>query len=231
MTRKTLPRTTLHGKVTSVEPTEPAALNPANRPSRDTLNGKVLPPRRQTNASVRSREFLTPDEIEAVMKAAGSVGRHRHRDRTMILVAYRHGLRASELVALRWDQVDLKAGHLHVHRVKSGTPSTHPLRGTEIRALRRLQREYPNTPYLFVTERGGPLTASTLRKIVARAGTLAGLAFPIHPHMLRHATGYYLANQGHDTRAIQHYLGHKNIAHTVRYTELAADRFKEFWQD
>ena len=119
MTSKTLPRTTLHGKVTSVEPTEPAVLNPANRPSRDTLNGKVVPPRRQTNASVRSREFLTPDEIEAVMKAAGSVGRHRHRDRTMILLAFRHGLRASELVTLRWDQVDLKAGHLHVHRCPS----------------------------------------------------------------------------------------------------------------
>ena len=149
----------------------------------------------------------------------------------MILMAFRHGLRVSELIALRWDQVDLKQGHLHVHRLKNGTPSTHPIRGPEIRAVRRLRREYPNTPYLFVTERGGPLTPSTVRKIVARAGTKAGLSFPVHPHMLRHATGFYLANRGHDTRAIQHYLGHKQIAHTTRYTELAADRFNDFWAD
>ena len=231
MTSKTLPRTTQNGKVTDIKPTETVTLAPTKRRTRNTVNGKVLPPRRQTNASVRSREYLTPDEIEAVMKAAGSVGRHPHRDRTMILIAYRHGLRASELVALRWDQVDLKAGHLHVHRVKNGSAATHPLRGPEIRALRRLQREHPDTPYVFVTERGGPLTASTLRKMVARAGEKAGLDFPIHPHMMRHSTGFYLANQGHDTRAIQHYLGHRNIQHTVRYTELSPDRFNGFWAD
>jgi type 1 fimbriae regulatory protein FimB/type 1 fimbriae regulatory protein FimE len=127
--------------------------------------------------------------------------------------------------------VDLKQGQLHVHRLKNGTPSTHPIRGPEIRALRRLRRDYPKSPYLFVTERGGPLTASTVRKIVARAGRRAGLSFSVHPHMLRHATGFYLANQGHDTRAIQHYLGHRQIAHTSRYTELAADRFNDFWTD
>jgi type 1 fimbriae regulatory protein FimB/type 1 fimbriae regulatory protein FimE len=165
------------------------------------------------------------------MNAASHIGRHRHRDRTLILVAFRHGLRVSELVALRWDQVDLKQGHLHIQRLKNGTASTHPIRGPEIRALRRLRRDYPKSPYLFVTERGGPLTASTVRKIVARAGEKAGLAFPVHPHMLRHATGFYLANQGHDTRAIQHYLGHRQIAHTTRYTELAADRFSDFWRD
>jgi len=196
----------------------------------NTLNGKV-PPRRQRNKEVRSREYLTQDEVDALMTEAGRIGRHRHRDRTMILMAFRHGLRVSELIALRWDQVDLKQGHLHVHRLKNGTPSTHPIRGPEIRAVRRLRREYPNTPYLFVTERGGPLTPSTVRKIVARAGTKAGLSFPVHPHMLRHATGFYLANRGHDTRAIQHYLGHKQIAHTTRYTELAADRFNDFWAD
>jgi type 1 fimbriae regulatory protein FimB/type 1 fimbriae regulatory protein FimE len=165
------------------------------------------------------------------MAFAGRIGRHRHRDRTLILTAYRHGLRVSELIALRWDQVDLKQGHLHVQRLKNGTASTHPIRGPEIRALRRLKRDYPKSPYLFVTERGGPLTASTVRKIVARAGEKAGLSFPVHPHMLRHATGFYLANQGHDTRAIQHYLGHRQIAHTTRYTELAADRFNDFWSD
>jgi type 1 fimbriae regulatory protein FimB/type 1 fimbriae regulatory protein FimE len=84
---------------------------------------------------------------------------------------------------------------------------------------------------VFVTERKGPLTASGVRKLVARAGRNAGIAFPVHPHMLRHACGFKLANDGHDTRAIQHYLGHRNIQHTVRYTELAADRFNGFWRD
>ena len=108
-----------------------------------------------------------------------------------------------------------------------------PIRFTARRfaALRKLARAYPETPYVFVTERKGPLTDSAFRKIVARAGVVAGLDFPIHPHMLRHSTGFKLANDGQDTRAIQHYLGHKNIQHTVRYTELSSDRFKEFWDD
>ena len=196
----------------------------------NTLNEKVPPPRRK-NKDVRSREHLVPDEVDRLMGAARSLGRHGHRDATLILVAFRHGLRVSELVALRWDMVDLKQGLMHVTRLKNGVTSTHPIRGPELRALRKLQRDYPDTPYLFVTERKGPLTTSAVRKIVARAGQLAGIGFPVHPHMLRHSTGYKLANDGHDTRAIQHYLGHKNIQHTVRYTELSASRFKDFWTD
>jgi len=142
----------------------------ANRLAPTPLNGKV-PPRRVPNSEVRSREYLTSDEVEALMSAARKVGRHGHRDATLILQAYRHGLRVSELVALRWDQVELKRGLLHVTRAKNGSPSTHPIRGPEIRALRRLHREYPDSPYVFTTERRGPLTASTVRKIVARAGT------------------------------------------------------------
>ena len=195
-----------------------------------TVNGKV-PPLRRRNSEVRSREHLTLDEVERLMEAAGKTGRHRHRDRTLILVAFRHALRVSEMVALRWDQVDLKQGLLHINRSKNGSPSTHPLRGPEIRALRRLQRDYPDTPYVFVTERKGPMTAAAVRKIIARAGRKADIGFPVHPHMLRHACGFYLANEGHDTRSIQHYMGHKNIQHTVRYTELAADRFNGFWKD
>jgi len=200
------------------------------RPRLNIENGKVPPPRK-TNKEVRSREYLTPDEIERLMVAAKSRGRHGHRDVTLILIAYRHGLRVSELVALRWDMVDLKQGLLHVNRLKNGVESVHPIRGPELRALRKLQREYPDTPYLFVTERKGPLTTSTVRKIIARAGEKAKIGLPVHPHMLRHSTGYKLANDGHDTRAIQHYLGHKNIQHTVRYTELAANRFRDFWRD
>jgi type 1 fimbriae regulatory protein FimB/type 1 fimbriae regulatory protein FimE len=165
------------------------------------------------------------------MKAAAKTGRHGHRDATLILVTYRHGLRVAEVTALEWDQVELDRGRLHVSRVKDGTPSVHPIRGPEIRALRRLRRAYAVSPYVFVTERRGPLTDSAVRKIVTRAGETARFDFPIHPHMLRHATGYKLANDGHDTRAIQQYLGHKNIQHTVRYTQLNATRFRDFWKD
>jgi len=197
------------------------------------LNGKVqpTPPARQTNAERRSREYLTQPEVEALMLAAGRTGRHGHRDKTLILIAFRHGLRVSELVALRWESIDLKTGLIHINRLKNGVPSTHPLRGPEIRALRRLKREYRETDYVFVTERKGPLTTATARKIVARAGDVADLPFSVHPHMLRHSTGYKLANDGQDTRAIQHYLGHRNIQHTVRYTELSPDRFQNFWKD
>ena len=186
---------------------------------------------RLPNSKLRPREYLTGKEVIAMIEAAKSTGRHGHRDATLIMLAYRHGLRVSELIALRWDHVDLEAGTLLVNRLKNGVPSTHPLRGPELRALRRLRRDYSTTPYLFVSERKGPITDSTARKIIARAGVKAGLPFPAHPHMLRHACGYKLANDGHDTRSIQHYLGHKNIQHTVRYTELAPDRFKDFFRD
>jgi len=201
------------------------------QPSFSGKSTKSTPPRKPKNADVRSREHLTQGEIDKVVAAAGKLGRHGHRDKTLILVMYRHGLRVSELVSLRWDQIDFDDGRIHIIRRKNGTPSTHPLGGTEIRALRRLKRDYPASSYVFVTERKGPMTDSAVRKLFARAGREAGLEFPIHPHMLRHACGFKLANDGRDTRAIQHYLGHKNIQHTVRYTELAPDRFKDFWED
>jgi len=185
-----------------------------------------------SNASLRSREHLTPDEVEQLITAARQRGRYGHRDSTLLMLAFRHGLRVGELVALRWEQVDLTGGLLHVTRLKRGLPSTHPLRGPEIRTLRRLQREQRSaSPYVFATERRGPLSTAAVRKLVTRIGQAAGFPFPVHPHMLRHACGFKLANEGHDTRAIQQYLGHRNIAHTVRYTELAPGRFKAFWKD
>ena len=107
----------------------------------------------------------------------------------------------------------------------------HPIGGTEIRALRRLKREQLESRYVFLTERRAPMTAAGFRKVIARTGESANFPFPVHPHMLRHACGYKLANDGQDTRAVQHYLGHKNIQHTVRYTELSPERFKSFWED
>ena len=189
------------------------------------------PPPKVPNADRRSREHLTPAEIERLIAAARRLGRHGDRDTAMILLAYRHGLRVSELVGLRREQVDLQQGLLHVHRRKSGLASTHPLRGPELRALRKVLRDYPETAYVFVSERRAPMTAATFRKLLARAGDVARVGMPIHPHMLRHSTGFKLANDGQDTRAIQHYLGHKNIQYTALYTQLAPDRFNDFWKD
>jgi integrase len=193
-------------------------------------NGKV-PPRRRPNAEVRSREYLTGDEIGKLLQAAKASGRYGQRDRTLVTIMYRHGLRVSEAVSLRWDQVDLEGGLLAVVRAKNGVPSTHPLRGPELRELRELRRAWPDSPYIFCSERGGPMTTSNVRKLIAKLGKTAGLPFPVHPHQLRHALGFKLANDGHDTRAIQLYLGHRNIRHTVRYTDLAPGRFKDFFQD
>jgi len=189
------------------------------------------PPPKVPNADRRSREHLTPAEIDRLIAAARRLGRHGDRDAAMILLAYRHGLRVSEMVGLRREQVDLQQGLLHVRRRKSGLASTHPLRGPELRALRKVLRDYPETAYVFVSERRAPMTAATFRKLLARAGDVARLGMPIHPHMLRHSTGFKLANDGQDTRAIQHYLGHKNIQYTTLYTQLAPDRFNDFWKD
>ena len=192
---------------------------------------RTVTPKRRRNGDLRTREYLTEAEVERLMKAATG-NRHGHRDSTMILVAYRHGLRVSELVDLRWDQVDFRTATLHVPRAKQGTPSTHPIIGDELRALRRLQREQePKSPFVFTSERGASFTTAGFARMIERAGIEAKFGFKAHPHMLRHACGYALANRGHDTRALQAYLGHKNIQHTVRYTELSPTRFKNFWRE
>ena len=193
----------------------------------DQVLPKVMPVRRK-NADYRTREYLTEIEVEKVMKAAKS-NRHGQRDSTLILIKYRHGLRVSELVALQWSDIEFETGTMHVGRVKGGVTRTHPLLGDEMRALRALKRD-ANTPFVFVTERGGPFTVSAVQKMVATAGVNAGLPFQIHPHMLRHATGFALANKGVDTRTLQGYLGHRSIQSTVIYTELAPGRFKNIWR-
>jgi integrase len=196
-----------------------------------TSVNRTVTPRRRPNSELRSREYLTEAEVTLLMEAAKH-NRYGHRDATMILVGYRHGLRASELVDLRWEQIDFASATLHVRRVKRGTPSTHPVRGDELRALRRLQREQaPKSPFVFTSERGAPFATAGFARMVERAGEHAGFGFKAHAHMLRHTCGFVLANQGHDTRAVQAYLGHRNIQHTVKYTELCATRFKDFWRD
>src|SRR5712691_9131789 len=179
----------------------------------------VAMPVRLKNADLRTREYLTDDEVQRLAQAA-KANRHGHRDATMILIAYRHGLRASELTDLRWDQIEFSSATLHVRRVKQGTPATHPILGDELRALRRLQREQqPKSSFVFTSERGAPFATAGFARMIERAGNEANLGFKAHAHMLRHACGYALANKGHDTRSLQAYLGHKSIASTVRYTE------------
>src|SRR5262249_15852943 len=145
---------------------------------------------RRPNAALRSREHLTPDEVEHLIAAAKD-GRWGHRDATMILVAYRHGLRASALTDLCWDQADFPAANPHGGRAKKGPPATHPILGDELRALRRLLREQaPKSPFVFTSERGGPFTTAGFARIVAAATRRAGLDIKVHPHMLRHACGF-----------------------------------------
>lgn len=188
-----------------------------------------MPPTKPRNKNLRSREYLRPDEVELLLKAASKVGRHRQRDRALILLMYRHGLRVSEAAGLRWHQIDWERCQLHVSRQKGGKQSVQPLYGDELRLLRLLRRQRPDHPFVFVGETGAYLSERSIHRIVARAGKLAGLDFPIHPHMLRHGCGFALAARGTDTRTIQDYLGHTDIKHTVQYTQLAPGRFEGLW--
>jgi len=174
-------------------------------------------------------ELMPPDKLVELVKAYIDPESLRPDAN---LVASRHGLRAAEVCDLRWDQVDFNGAVLHVRRVKNGTPSTYPLQGDERRALRRLQRESPPSPFVFVSERGTPFTTAGFARMVERAARKGlGLELKAHPHMLRHACGYALANKGHDTRAIQGWLGHRSITSTAVYTALAPNRFKDFWRE
>jgi site-specific recombinase XerD len=182
------------------------------------------------NRETRAREYLTSDEVKRLREAAAQIGRHGSRDALLIEMIYRHGLRVVEACSLTWDQVHFDDGKLHVTRVKNGTPSTHFLEGEELRRLRRLRRETEGR-FVFCSERGGTLTTRAVHKLIARAGEVAELEFPVNPHMLRHARGFALAARGEDTRAIQAYLGHRDIKSTVVYTDLAPNRFKGFGRD
>jgi type 1 fimbriae regulatory protein FimB len=172
---------------------------------------------------VTDRRYLRPDEARRLIEAAGKRGRYPFRDRMLVRLVYRHGLRASEAVGLRWSQLDLDTGTLHVVRLKGSIDSTHSLDRDELRDLRKLRQQVSGL-YVFETERGGPLSVDALQYIVREAGKLAKLDVEAHPHMLRHATGYSLANEGTDTRLIQAFLGHADIRHTAHYTALSPKR-------
>jgi integrase len=183
--------------------------------------------RRPPNKDMRPREHLTENEVDRLIKAAKG-NRHGQRDATMILIAYRHGLRVSELCDLQWSSVEFESATIHVGRAKGGQEATHPLLGDELRALRELKRN-ATTPFVFASERNAPFTTAGFAKLLERAGIAAMIGFKVHPHQLRHACGFALANKGIDTRTLQAYLGHKSINSTTRYAALAPGRFKNIW--
>ena len=188
-------------------------------------------PVRAPNSASRTREHLTENEVNTLLQAAKS-NRHGHRDYTMLLVCYKHGLRAQELCELEWSQIDLDRATMHIRRVKSGKPATHPIRGDVLRALRQLKREQTLASNLvFTSERGAPMKPVSFNMLVKRLGNGSELlGLPIHAHMLRHSCGYALINAGLDVRTVQDYLGHRSIASTARYTELSPNKFKHVWR-
>src|SRR5262249_26651344 len=176
--------------------------------------------------------WLTEAEIDRLMTTARKQGRYGHRDAMMVLLAYHHGFRASELVRLQWQDIDWERGLIHCRPVKNGTNTDHPLTGRELGGLRKLKHEQkPVSRYVFMTERRAPFTPDGFYKLMIRLGEKAKIETPTRPHRLRHSCGNKLANDGHDTRSIQFYLGHSDIRSTCRYTDIVATRFEGFFED
>jgi len=188
-------------------------------------------------STLDERKHLTAHEVEQVITATKG-RRHEARDRCLLLLMFRHGLRVSEACGLRISQVDINSCVLHVRRLKNGLPTTHPLRADEVRACREwlalrayLAVSHPGEQSFFISQKGGQLRRGTVWRIVREYGKAARLPLAIHPHKLRHACGYALADRGADTRLIQDYLGHRNIQNTVGYTTINPARFQKLWQD
>jgi type 1 fimbriae regulatory protein FimB/type 1 fimbriae regulatory protein FimE len=176
---------------------------------------------------------MTEAELKKLFDALKK-NRHGHRDWLIALLIYRHGLRVSEACDLRWDDIDLPKRTITIRRLKGSQDSSHYLERDEVSGLKALQRlsavQGCGSSYLFVNERGQPFGRMGIARMVERAGKAANLPFPVHVHMLRHSTGYALANRGMDTRRLQHYLGHASITNTVRYTAMRAEPFRDIWR-
>jgi type 1 fimbriae regulatory protein FimB len=203
---------------------------PARPPNGRNVKSGISPAANDTaDGHERAKDFLNEGEITALLDAAKG-GRHGARDHLLLLVMFRHGLRVSETVAFRRDEVDLDRARLWVRRLKGGLSVEQPIAGDELRAFRRYfaSRE-DSLPWLFISERGQPLTRQSVNYLIATAAVRAGLQ-PVHPHMLRHSCGFALADKGYDLRLIQDYLGHRDPRHTVHYTRVAGRRFEGLWR-
>lgn len=179
------------------------------------------------------RKHLTATEVDKLLAAA--TGRNSERNKCLLMLAYRHGLRISEALGLRLDQIDIESSTIHVERLKHGLSTSHPLRPDEIRLIKswlrvRASYDLENSQIFFLSERGTQIERSVVNRFLALVSKRAGLPLRAHPHMLRHGCGYALADQGADTRLIQDYLGHKSISHTVRYTAANPERFIKLWR-
>jgi type 1 fimbriae regulatory protein FimB len=182
---------------------------------------------------MKERKHLVSAEVEKLI-AATKGSRNEARDRCLLLLMFRHGLRVSEACGLRLSQVDTESRVFHVERLKKGLSTTHPLRMDEIRVIKawltERKRMNPEDDAFFVSERRTALSRKTAWVAIRSYGEKAGLSLTPHPHMLRHACGFALADQGADTRLIQDYLGHRNIQHTVIYTAANPARFERLWR-
>jgi integrase len=197
----------------------------------DTINSpRPPPPRRLPNSATRNREHLLPDEVERLLKATRK-NRNATRDYALLLIMFRRALRVTEAVRLRWADVDLKGERIFIKRLKSGVDSTQPLSGIELRYLKQLRRKNPNSSWVFLSERGSPMSRRNAHAIVAKAGRDARLGFPVHPHNLRHALGYYMSEKGVPTRSLAGYMGHVNLNNTAIYAALSSNHFKDWWDD
>lgn len=200
-------------------------------PATKQRNGtsKARKPETTVDAHETTKKHLHASEIDRLLKAAKE-GRHGVRDHLILLMMYRHGLRVSEATGMMIKHVNMTESKVWVQRLKGSLSTDHPIAGDELRAIKRyLATRDDKLPWLFLSERGGPLVRHAVGHIIKAAGARCGLP-DVHPHMLRHSCGYYLANSGQDLRLIQDYLGHRDVNHTAHYTKLADHRFQGLWK-